>query len=239
MALAIVEILEEHAEVHQDALAERFAHKYARDPNRGYGGMAHAILASIGAGSHWRPVSAAAFAGMGSMGNGGAMRAAPIGAYHADDFAAAAHSACLSAEVTHAHREGQAGAIAVAVAAAWVAQGGDDDAHLFAAVLDHVPADAALPLETDVPAAVATLGNGSQVTAPDTVPFALWCSARHLRDYEAALWTTVSALGDCDTTCAIVGGIVALRAGVRIPPAWLAARERLEVMGRGADAPRA
>ena len=248
MALAIVEILEEHAEVHQDALAERFAHKYALDPNRGYGGMAHAILASIGEGMHWRRVAAAAFAGMGSMGNGGAMRAAPIGAYHADDFEEAARQARLSAEVTHAHREGQAGAIAVAVAAAWAAQAGNDAAHLFAAVLDHVQAGetrdgiaraAALPLETEVPTAVAALGNGSRVIAPDTVPFALWCSARHLRDYEAALWTTVSALGDRDTTCAIVGGIVALRAGVRIPPAWLAARERLEVMGRGADAPRA
>lgn len=31
-------------------------------------------------------------------------------------------------------------------------------------------------------------------------------SGRH--DYEAALWLTVSGLGDRDTTCAIVGGIV-------------------------------
>jgi ADP-ribosylglycohydrolase len=46
------------------------------------------------------------------------------------------------------------------------------------------------------------------------------------RDYEAALWRTVSGLGDRDTTCAIVGGIVALSAG-GVPPAWLAARERL------------
>jgi hypothetical protein len=38
----------------------------------------------------------------------------------------------------------------------------------------------------------------------------------------------VSALGDRDTTCAIVGGMVALHAGVdSIPREWLACREPL------------
>jgi ADP-ribosylglycohydrolase len=73
-----------------------------------------------------------------------------------------------------------------------------------------------------------TLGTGTKVTSADTVPFALWCAARHLDDYEEALWTTVSGLGDRDTTCAIVGGIVALSAGRgSIPATWLAAREPL------------
>jgi len=39
---------------------------------------------------------------------------------------------------------------------------------------------------------------------------------------------TVSGLGDRDTTCAMVGGIVALSAGAAsIPDAWVAARELL------------
>jgi ADP-ribosylglycohydrolase len=66
------------------------------------------------------------------------------------------------------------------------------------------------------------------VCAHDTVPFALWCAARHLDDFAAALWTTVSGLGDRDTTCAIVGGIVALAVGeAGIPAEFLAAREPL------------
>jgi ADP-ribosylglycohydrolase len=69
------------------------------------------------------------------------------------------------------------------------------------------------------------IGAGEQVLAEDTVPFALWCAARFIDSYEEALWATVSALGDRDTTCAIVGGIVALRPP--IPPGWLAARESL------------
>jgi hypothetical protein len=54
------------------------------------------------------------------------------------------------------------------------------------------------------------LGNGTNVTSQDTVPFALWCAARHLHDYEEALWTIVAGLGDRDTTCGIVGIIIAL-----------------------------
>lgn len=48
------------------------------------------------------------------------------------------------------------------------------------------------------------------------------------------MWTTVSGLGDRDTTCAIVGGILALRSGAGpIPRDWLAAREPLEALPGG------
>jgi ADP-ribosylglycohydrolase len=60
------------------------------------------------------------------------------------------------------------------------------------------------------------------------VPFCLWAAAHHRGSYEEALWTTVSGLGDRDTTCAIVGGIVAMSAGVEsIPKIWLESREPL------------
>jgi ADP-ribosylglycohydrolase len=85
-----------------------------------------------------------------------------------------------------------------------------------------------LSLEYSVATAVSALGNGTMVSAQDTVPFTLWCAARHLDDFTAAMWTTVSGLGDRDTTCAIVGGIVALYVGeAGIPQEWLQARESL------------
>lgn len=78
--------------------------------------------------------------------------------------------------------------------------------------------------------AVRALGNGTGISAQDTVPFTLWCAAQHLDNFEAALWLTISGLGDRDTTCAIVGGIVAGCTGTEgIPAAWLAARESLPV----------
>lgn len=75
-----------------------------------------------------------------------------------------------------------------------------------------------------------TLSVVAILSAQDTVPFPFWRAARHLDDYEEALWLTVSGLGDRDTTCAVVGGIVACYVGeAGIPAAWLEAREPLPV----------
>ncbi|MGR6915488.1 ADP-ribosylglycohydrolase family protein [[Actinomadura] parvosata] len=82
--------------------------------------------------------------------------------------------------------------------------------------------------------AARALGNGRQVAAHDTVPFTLWVAARHRHDYEAALWTTAAAGGDIDTTCAIVGGIVAAAEGIRLPPRW---KSRCEPLPDWAEAP--
>ncbi len=72
------------------------------------------------------------------------------------------------------------------------------------------------------------LGNGRNTSAYDTVPYALWAAARNLNDYEQALWTTASTGGDIDTTCAIVGGIVAARVGIDgVPEHWRSTCEQL------------
>ncbi len=236
MAMSIVEVLAEHAEIHQGTLATLFGRRYLAEPHRGYGGTAHGILQRLALGEPWAVVAGEVFDGAGSMGNGGAMRAAPIGAYFYDDLRRAAREAARSAEVTHAHPEGQAGAMAVAVAAAVVAAGVPSADELFAVVLAHTSGSEtrrlierarALPANAPVKAAVAELGNGSRVLSQDTVPFALFCAAHHLHSYEEALFFTVAGLGDRDTTCAIVGGILSSSPGVTIPSAWLSAREPL------------
>jgi ADP-ribosylglycohydrolase len=241
MALAIAEVLEAHAGINQDELARVFARRFQKNPNRGYGATAFEILKAILHGERWHHVSRAAFGGEGSMGNGGAMRAAPVGAYFADDLAVVVDHARASAAVTHGHSDGQAGAIAVAVAAAWAWRNRENPHRkpkdLFGTLLDLTPEGgtrrvlehaATLPLEAPARQAANLLGSGEKVVSWDTVPFALWCAARHVDDYRDALWETVSGLGDRDTTCAIVGGIVALSTGpTGIPEEWLAAREAL------------
>jgi ADP-ribosylglycohydrolase len=242
MALGIVQVLEAHGRIDQDALAKVFGKRYRDNPYRGYGGTAHGILEALHEGQPWRRVSSQVFGGDGSMGNGGAMRVAPLGAYFAGDLGRVVSEARASAEVTHFHPDGQAGAIAIAVAAAWALEWPGTQApasRLFEVVLDHTPPGAtrrglekarALPLESSPVAAAKELGSGSRVISEDTVPFSVWCAARHLGHYEEALWSTVSGMGDRDTTCAIVGGIVVLSAGREsIPAAWLAARERLKL----------
>ncbi len=240
MALAIVEVLDGFEEIDRDALARAFVRRYVNDPHRGYGSGAHDILGAIAAGEPWQEAAAAVFGGTGSMGNGGAMRAAPLGGYFAEDLDAVVAQARASAQVTHAHPEGQAGAIAVAVAAAWAWRHRGDPAlarELIQAAVERTPdgdtraglvAAAALPFKASVAEAVGKLGNGSRIISRDTAPFALWCAARHIDDFTEAMWATVSGLGDRDTTCAIVGGIVALHVGAQgIDPHWRASRAPL------------
>ena len=243
MALSVFEVLSTHDRIDPDALADRFAQRYRRDPMRGYGATAHEILHAMGLGLHWRRAASQPFGGQGSMGNGSAMRVAPIGGYFADDLNQLAHQARASAEPTHAHPDAHAGAIAVAFAAALAWQMGQGMRERSGEALLHevvrrtppgatrtgLERAASISFRSEPGTAVAELGNGSQVICSDTVPFALWCAARHLGDFEEALWTTVSGLGDRDTTCAIAGGVVALSVGAEgIPKAFVDAREPLE-----------
>ena len=241
MALSILEILAEHQEVNPDSLAVSFAGRY--EAGRGYGPAMHKLLPTIRRQPQsWRTEAAALFRGQGSFGNGSAMRVAPLGAYFADDPDRITEQASLSSIPTHSHSEAVAGAVAVAVAAglAWQMKNSakPPNSQMFLQYVHERLPDSyvrkgignaiELPPEASVEAAVAKLGNGSAVTAPDTVPFALWCAARHLNSYEEALWSTVSGLGDRDTTCAIVGGIVVMYVGVEgIPAEWLEHREQI------------
>lgn len=234
MALGIVEVLEARGTVDADHLARVFGRNYLREPRRGYGGTAHEILGLIGVGAAWRQAAGEVFDGQGSMGNGAAMRVAPLGAWFADDLDRVCAEALLSAAPTHAHPDGAAGAVAVAVATAVACGGGTPD-DLWAAVLDLTPAGdtrdgiaraRGLAPDCSVGLAAAALGTGWKVISSDTVPFVIWCATRHLDDYEAAFWLTVEGLGDRDTTCAMVGGIVGARVGIDgIPAEWRARTE--------------
>lgn len=243
MACSIVAALAETGRIDRDALALAFAERC--EPYRGYGPGAVSILRLIRTGTPWPVAAASAFAGQGSCGSGAAMRVGPLGAYFADSSSRAAAQARASAEVTHAHPEGIAGAVAVAVAASLAARGRLDGhrpepARLLAGVATALDPTsevyrgirrAAGLLGRRPEVAVAELGNGSRVTAADTVAFTCWVAASHLDDYPAAVRVCVEAGGDVDTTAAIVGAIVAAHTGVGtpagVPADWLAAREPL------------
>lgn len=244
MAISVACTLKSHGYVDQDALAKRFARRFEREPDRGYGKMTRIQMREMMAGAKWRDLAPNAFGGQGSMGNGSAMRVTPLGAYFADDLARCVEEARASSVVTHTHPEGVAGAIAVAVAAAmaWQLRAESDSIQarrFFEAVLQHTPESKvrrgiliASTTAAEVPIfdVARALGNGSLVTAQDTVPLCLWMAAHHLGKFTEALGKTISADGDCDTNAAIVGGIVALSAGrATIPAEWLKAREQVRV----------
>ena len=238
MAISIFDELREGGAIDPASLAQRFARRYVADPARGYGRGAHHVLSEIAQGVPYDVAERQLFDGQGSCGNGGGMRAAPIGAFFAHDLDAVVAHATHSASPTHAHPDGIAGAVAVAVAAAAVFAGERDPRTLLELVHARTPAGptreglrrAIAMLRAEPSTVAAELGNGSGVIASDTIPFSVWCAATHLADYAGALWSCGFVGGDIDTTCAIVGGIVVGAVGLAgIPADWRASREPLPV----------
>ncbi|NYI04444.1 ADP-ribosylglycohydrolase family protein [Allostreptomyces psammosilenae] len=241
LALGVWRVLDTHGEIDQTDLARTFGRLFTADPARGYGSGMHDLLPRLAEEpSAWREAARGLFGGQGSLGNGAAMRVAPLGAWFRADLERVAEQAARSAEVTHAHPDGVAGAVAVALAAALAARRDQPTPRpdaLLRQVAERTPGGgvragllraAALPPETTPQGAAHVLGSGARIRADDTVPFALWCAARHLDDLVEALWATAEGLGDVDTTCAIAGGVVAARTGLdAVPPEWLARREPL------------
>ena len=253
MALSIVEQLERRGAIDPDELGAAFARRFTREPGRGYGAGAIGLLTRVAAGASACAEAAAMFGGKGSYGNGAAMRAAPIGAFFAPDLPRVRDEALRSASPTHTHPDGAAGAAAVAIAAA-LARTGAAPSDLLAEVARWTPESrvrdglrraAELGLGFDVQLAGEELGTGSNISAHDTVPFAVWVAARHLGSYEEALWTVTAHPGldlsisgttfsavDRDTLGAIVGGVVACATGSDgIPLLWREATEALPAAG--------
>ncbi|MCI3271913.1 ADP-ribosylglycohydrolase family protein [Streptomyces cylindrosporus] len=236
MACSVVAVLAAHHRIDQDALAHSFAEHH--DFDRGYSPAVNRLLRLVREGGDWRELAAALFNGQGSWGNGAAMRVAPLGAWYADDPAQATHQAEISAYPTHQHREAVVGAMAVAAAAALVASpdGPPSPGALLDEVVALVPKSAVgaglrrardMLDYGDAGTVAAVLGCGRRTSAHDTVPFALWSAARSLGDYERAFWTTAQVGGDVDTTCAIVGGVIAAGKAGTPPAEWVARTEAL------------
>jgi len=236
MAISVVEGLQEKGAIDQDLLARYFMNRFASDPDRGYGSGARRQLRDMLDGVEWRLAAREAFGGDGSLGNGSAMRVAPVGAWFADDLDRVVAEARLSAMITHMHSEGVAGATAVAVAAAmaWRLRGNatpEATEEFFREVHNRtrdgetrrgIAKAYELRHFTSPQSAARILGNGSAITCPDTVPFTVWAAAKFRGNYREAIAATASVGGDIDTNCAIVGGIVGLSVGWDgLPAVWL------------------
>jgi ADP-ribosylglycohydrolase len=237
MAISVVETLERYGEIDPDELMRSFVERWRREPHRGYGLGAFTLLQRVAAGANWRVEAQALFRGQGSFGNGAAMRAAPIGAFFAPDLDRVRREALRSAEPTHAHPEGAAGAVAVAIAAAAAAT--VDAGKLLDTTIAATPESAVrrglrrareLGPDFEIQLAGEELGTGCAISARDTVPFCIWVAARLLRtgEFDEAIWAATSEIGDSDTNGAIVGGIMASATGVAgIPLLWRIATEPL------------
>lgn len=243
MAIGIYNCLKKSGKIIQDDLAQEFSKNFMQCPDMGYGAGAAKLLRSISRGQSWKVLSKSAFDGSGSMGNGGAMRITPIGAYYNDDFDQVIENTAICTEITHYNEEAIAGSIAVAIATALACRLRIESKvitpdEFINEVCKYTPKSITLDkmkksllfADKSNPKLVALkLGNGDTILTQDTVPFVIWAAAHFMDDFENALWKTVSVLGDRDTTCAMVGGVIAAFKGEQcIPTEWLSYRTDFE-----------
>lgn len=212
----------------EDLLVRRFAATWAADPHRGYGTAPPLIFQLVRRGVPWRQVASAVFRGEGSLGNGGATRVAPVGLIHPDPYVVA-QMARRSAQVTHAHPLAQDGAalqaVAVHLAAASPAHQPLDPLQIIEGLRPHATGPYAEGLRTIAellgvnpdPAEVAfRLGNG--VTAPTSVPTALYALLRHPDQPLDAIAFAIRCGGETDTLAAMAGALAGARNGASALP---------------------
>lgn len=241
MSLDVAESLLACSGLDQDDLARRFAASYQW--RRGYGPGAARLLRRIRAGMPWRQASRSVYA-QGSWGNGAAMRAAVLALWPYASLAEVRHAARQQAEITHAHPQGIAGAVLIAVATRALMAPQANAAQVLAAVQAHVDEPAFVPVlqqaaqwlerqrtQGDAPDAhtvARTLGNG--ITARSSCVTALYLALRHLeQDFDALMRFAIACGGDVDTIAAMAGALWgAHRGGAALPALKLEQQARLE-----------
>jgi len=223
MARMIYKNLCDCGQIDPNLLAKLFAESYYADPNRGYGRGTAKLLFDIRSGGNWLELSRGIWDGKGSHGNGGAMRSAVIGAYYGRDYESIVRATTSATETTHANKDAIDGAIAIAIAAGYASTTKFDFDEFYQTILQYTPDGPvreriATTIELrykDFPEVGGIVGSGYEVSALDTVPYAIWCAAYALSrnpysetTYEYVMERIAFTGGDTDTVCAMVGGIV-------------------------------
>lgn len=234
MMIGIMEAIQSNPRPTQQGIADRFLENF--DPMRGYGGRIFGVMRKIEAGIKADEV------GTDSWGNGAAMRIAPIGYFFYDDRKKLVEYAVKSAEITHKHPMGVAGAVAQAAAVALAVdaatKGEEIDAGRyvddiiatiegisseFSSALSYLKGISTSGVEEAIDLLISNFTR--DVSAIGAVPAAI--SAFLLsKNFADAVIIAVNAGGDADTTGAMAGAVAGAYYGADdIPGDWLEAME--------------
>ncbi|MEW6668600.1 MAG: ADP-ribosylglycohydrolase family protein [Thermodesulfobacteriota bacterium] len=171
--------------------------------------------------------------GVRSAGNGPAMRSAILGVCYGDREDRLRELVRLCTRITHTDPRGEAGALAVAVAADFAARSGTgvsaqayvdklraylEEGNEMAGLASRVGESIGRGEKTEGFAAALGCENGVSGFVNHTVPVALHAWLSHPQDLESALVTAIRCGGDTDTVAAIVGGIVGAGVGIASIP---------------------
>lgn len=216
MQQMVAESLIAHDGFNPDDLAERYVEWMGSGRARGWGKTTLAAVQNLMSGKHWSESGIA-----GSTGNGTAMRAAPFGVYFRDDLDTLVKVVKIDSAITHASEDAEAGALAIALAAAYACRKETDNLleKIHARLPDSKVKNTVFSLESlinspFIPPSQALQVLGTKANVTQTVPAALYCFLKFNNYYDAVV-AAIRAGGDTDTTAAIVGGLFGAKLGMK------------------------
>jgi poly(ADP-ribose) glycohydrolase ARH3 len=232
MMIGVAETLVELGRIEEEALCRAFAANY--QPQRGYGRGARRVLEAMLEGDDWRGLARSQFPG-GSLGNGAAMRAAPVGLLFCDDLDRVWEQARLSALPTHVHPLGVEGAQLLALAVALAAREPVFDRKSFYRELRRRARSEEFAWALSA-AARLTRGRtvsflGNSLEAHRSVVTAIACFALAPASYEEAVGRAIGLGNDTDTLAAMAGALSGAHLGITAVPRRLI--EQLEEQHKG------
>jgi poly(ADP-ribose) glycohydrolase ARH3 len=238
MSIGLAESIIKKGCLDQQDLGETFRYNYEREPWRGYASGPPTIFSIVKQlGITYAEAARSLFGGVGSLGNGAAMRIVPVGLFfhNSPDLY---EKACISASVTHVHPVGKDGAAVQARAVSLAVNLDPKEAFPYKTFIDSLIDFAITPkieekillvqklINAQSPPSFAAEQLGRTVAVHESLPFALYSFLRHPKSFEDCLFCATLNGGDRDTlgamACAISGAYLGIES---IPQSW---RQKLE-----------
>lgn len=222
MMIGVAEVLIERGAIDERDLMSAFVRNF--DADRGYGAGAARLLKAAAAGEDWKALAGTLYPG-GSLGNGAAMRVAPVGMAFRGDPDRVADEAERSARATHVHPIGIDSARILAVAVALAAGGGPIDPSSYYAQLiarartEEFQHQLGIVSRLGRDDSLAAFGNG--IEAHRSVVTSIACFTAHPDSFRDAVGRAIGLGGDVDTLAAMAGALSGARLGIGAVPAHL------------------
>lgn len=232
MMISVCETLIQTGTIDEEVLCNAFAGNYT--PGRGYGQGARKIIEAIICKEDHQKLAETIFPG-GSLGNGAAMRVAPIGICFCDNVSEIKKQARLSALPTHVNPVGVEGAQLLALAVSLAVQEKNINYHEFYQYLKTHAFTEEFQWKLSIAEEISPNGNihtlGNSLEADNSVITAIACFLRSPDSYENTISTAIALGNDTDTLAAMAGAISGAHLGIGAIPANLL--EMLEDTNKG------
>ncbi|MDH7508614.1 MAG: ADP-ribosylglycohydrolase family protein [Methanomassiliicoccales archaeon] len=246
MMIGVAESLIEMKGFDGDHMARTFIRNYEYEPWRGYASGPPRVFKMIKSGMRWDEAARQLFGGVGSYGNGAAMRVAPVALLYHGDVEKLREVAYAQGSITHAHKLGIEGAALQAYAIALalrLSESTDFDPQCLILKLKEFTDEEVYRVKIERIRELLTGGTkakiirelGHGIEAFNSVPTAIFSFLANWKSFEDAVRYAVSLGGDADTIGAMTGAISGAYHGIeRIPQRWrecVERREYIETLG--------